>query len=384
MNNTAPAAAPTQAATPVRPTGRLASIDLIKAIAVLMVVVYHISLCSYKVFDDPAIDTLATFYLRCFLVVCVPLFFMANGYLLLPHKLDLRSHCIKILRLWLITLFWAAPTLAIELRLEGGSMSLLEFMTQLNTFTGVEIHLWYMGALVCIYIFFPLIKLAYDRSRPIFLLFIAFTALTTFGSRLINQFFTLIDAIGGARYYGEPTDKWFSIFNPYNGIYGYTLVYFCLGGLVPDMLARLQKKYPAMKSRNLLLTGCLLLGSLIHFAWFLFIYHKRNWYMCPIWYGYKTVSAVIMTVSAFLLCMNYRGQHRLPARLLQVVSGCSLGVYFLHMLVLLPLKPFVQAHMHWLCNLPGNVLLGLVVTAICVLVTLLIRRIPLLRQLLKL
>lgn len=99
------------------------------------------------------------------------------------------------------------------------------------------IHLWYMGALVCIYILFPLLKVVFDNSRKVFIYFTVVCAILTFGNELINHFITILLNTAGL-YEGIIDVNWFNDFNPFRNIFGYAFVYFCVGGLAHDFVKK--------------------------------------------------------------------------------------------------------------------------------------------------
>lgn len=100
-----------------------------------------------------------------------------------------------------------------------------------------DIHLWYMGALVCIYILFPLLKVVFDNSRKVFIYFTVVCAILTFGNELINHFITILLNTAGL-YEGIIDVNWFNDFNPFRNIFGYAFVYFCVGGLAHDFVKK--------------------------------------------------------------------------------------------------------------------------------------------------
>ena len=72
------------------PPNRTRFIDLMKALAMLYVAAYHISNLDYKFLAGSSVMSCFNFYLRCAFVCCVPLFLVANGYLLFRHDFDLK------------------------------------------------------------------------------------------------------------------------------------------------------------------------------------------------------------------------------------------------------------------------------------------------------
>ncbi len=72
---------------------RYDSIDLIECIAMLFVVMYHSTTVPYD-FNQSAYECV-NYFIRAILSTCVPLFFFANGYLLINKKFDLKKHLKK-------------------------------------------------------------------------------------------------------------------------------------------------------------------------------------------------------------------------------------------------------------------------------------------------
>lgn len=110
-------------------------------------------------------------------------------------------------------------------------------------------HLWYMGALVCIYVYFSLLKVTFDTNKKIFIYFTVISAILTFGNSLISNCLSILLNITGL-HEGLVDTNWFNMFNPFRGIYGYSFVYFCIGGLSHGVVKRI-KQIP-LKKRNII------------------------------------------------------------------------------------------------------------------------------------
>lgn len=86
---------------------RLYYIDLLESIAIFLVLAYHGTNYEYGFLED---SKNVLFYLRDYfrtmLSCCVPLFFFANGYLLLNRAFNLKKHIIKIIKLTVLTGLW--------------------------------------------------------------------------------------------------------------------------------------------------------------------------------------------------------------------------------------------------------------------------------------
>ena len=74
-------------------TERYHAIDIIKVLGLLFVILYHSATYQYDWLEDGQALFYFRYYFRTILSTCVPLFFFANGYLLLNKQFDLRKHC---------------------------------------------------------------------------------------------------------------------------------------------------------------------------------------------------------------------------------------------------------------------------------------------------
>ena len=116
------------------------------------------------------------------------MFFLVNGYLLFRKELNLRKHIIKTVRLTVVTIIWSFIIPVVLCPITGYEPTIKELLSWGWYRTmGWNDQLWFIGALVCIYIFFPILKVAYDKYRPAFLFFAAVCTIMTFGVVLLNQ-----------------------------------------------------------------------------------------------------------------------------------------------------------------------------------------------------
>ena len=85
---------------------RIFGYDLIKALAMFLVVFYHFNMLDFgfqpNTFYVPNINKL----FQIFCAAGVPLFFMVNGALTINKKTSLKKVTTKIFRIFLIAVFW--------------------------------------------------------------------------------------------------------------------------------------------------------------------------------------------------------------------------------------------------------------------------------------
>ena len=338
-------------------SGRICGFDLAETIAALFVVTYHISTCDFLFFRNPGIGTAITTCFRSFLVICVPLFLMINGYLLLHKPLHFKSHMLRTLRLVFLTVFWGIGPMLVQLGLEGRSLGPIAFFKEIFTFDdlwGPTIFLWYMGAMVCIYLLLPMLHIAFEKNRPIFYAFLITAAVCTLGTRLVDQAVTLADWFSYRRFAAEAETNALSVLNPLGATRGFPFVYFCLGGLLPELQKLLEKRFPNPKRRNLFLTVLMVVSAAVHTLWFLFLYKKSGHYICPVWNGYNTLSGAIISICALFLCLNWQGSPAGLQRVFRTVSENSFGIYLMHMMPVLVLRVYLPVWFPWLYSQGGQ------------------------------
>lgn len=352
-------------------------IDLIEFLGMMFVLIFHATTYSYSWMEDGSALSLLRYFFRTILSTCVPLFFFANGYLLLNRGFDLKKHIVKTIKIVILTCVWEIIDLLLLMLIKNEYLSFREFMGYLRTWYDPWIgHLWYMGALVCIYIFFPLIKTAFDNDKKIFIYFTIACAILTFGNKLICDCGSIIlNAIG--LYDGMLSIKWFKMFNPFRGIYGYSFVYFCVGGLAHGAIGKL-KEIP-LKKRNITAMVVIVLSCIGLFITGILLSNisGKIWYV--VWSGYDTIFTFVNVCMIFILSLAYSGH----SKIIRLVSLNTLGIYYMHMLFIHSTKEFVKT-IPVARSFVGCVVYALLVMFICLALTQLFIRIPLIKRLIKL
>ena len=351
-------------------------IDLMKVLGIWFVVIYHSTLYDYNWLERPVLLYYIRYYLRTILSTCVPLFFFANGYLLLNKPFELNKHIKKTVWMMALTVIWGSIGLLAIMPIENHFFSVGQFVENLVMFRpiGWINFLWFMGALVTIYALFPLIKHAYDTKKSLFNYFVLMVTGFTFVyvfvkyAAIIAAYLTDIESFST---FVCIVDQ----FNPFRGTWGYAFVYFCIGGMMrgkEDVLRRL-------KHRRKLATLALGLNCSLLFALGIFFSIMNDSQWDVVWDGYDTVFTLVNVICIFCLCLDYKGN----LRFIETVSDNTLGVYFIHkILIHLTIKYVVRIPSA--CTWIGNIVYALLVVAVCVVITQRIKRIPVLNALVRL
>lgn len=369
----------------ITPKPRIAWIDLLETIAIFSVVLCH---CTAHIANMPLSEANVGFYLhyalRSITAVCVPLFFFANGYLLLTRPFDLKRHFRKIIKFIFIAVFWYALTLAFLVFLHRDQLAANSLSNTITSLKYGVTHLWYLGALVCLYIFFPLLKVAYDHHRQAFIYFTLICAIITFGNTLLNNFMTFYSSFINHQGIIYTDTNFLNIFNPFRGMYGYTFVYFCLGGVVAYYFDKI--KAIARQKRNLIALCGLILGWLGLFGLGLMYSKASGQIWDNIWYGYDTIFALITTISIFFLSLNWRQDNII----FRTISRNTLGIYLIHMLIIYALTTwangFIMYYTSPLSSVPfiisfiGVIIYTIIVSFISLGITAIIKKLPLIKN----
>ncbi len=126
-----------------KPSSRIAWIDLLETIAISFVVLCH---CTAHIANVALSEAGTSFYihyaLRSIIAVCVPLFFFANGYLLLSRPFNLKKHFKKIIKFFLITIFWYIATLAFLVLLHRDQLATDGLINTVTSLKYGVTHLW--------------------------------------------------------------------------------------------------------------------------------------------------------------------------------------------------------------------------------------------------
>lgn len=340
-------------------------IDLLKAMAVFFVIIYHynnLAISYYNYFFESILST------------CVPIFFFANGAMVLNREFNLKKHILKLITIVILTIIWGVITLLILMLIRNQHMSLLEFAEKLVTWKEQWInHLWFLKAVVVIYIFLPLVKKSYDAERNNLYFFLVITFFMTFGNVLLSNCVNILEFIIGKNYL-RSNANFFGEFNAFRGIYGYSIVYFILGGLFFEYKEKFYDKIWVN------IAACTIVISMILLTLYSILMSKSNGELYDIvWFGYDSIPTLCMVISLFIISLRYKENHRI-LKLIGITGRNSLGIYFTHVIWgNVFLKYFRQ--LPYSDNIITNVLFGLFILLISLISVLLLNKVPVVKKL---
>ncbi len=356
-------------------SSRLTHIDLIETVATFFVVSYHATEYSFDFLNSGSVVDYLLYFFRTILSTCVPLFFFANGYLLLNKSFDLKKHIKKILHLLVLVLVWSFLLMMLYLLIAGESLSLNTVIVpilNMDVRWGMNLF-WYIGALICIYILFPLLKLAFDKDKKLFYFFTIICAFLTFGYKFINEIVLLLSPFTNMFENGIELPV-VTMFNPFRGSYGYAFVYFCIGGIIGEnkekVLSISKKKRNIISAFGVLVScACLFVIGVLHSRYI------KNEVWDIVWNGYDSIFTLFNVIFIYALCLNFNKENRF----IRCVSMNTLGIYIIHGLLLRLTAGIFEIDM--LCNLPFNLIFSLAILCICLLISMCMKKIPIFKKL---
>lgn len=365
----------------LRNKSRYYSLDFIKIIAIFLVCFYHFTTISRNFMTDKSIMAYINYYIYGLASVCVPLFFMVNGALMLNKDYDMKKHIKKIVTLLILIFSWGGIQLIIYAPLRGDTYTWKSFIYAILNWTNERIDsLWFLQTLICIYIIFPIIKEIYDKEDKTLLKYtLLFCGFVTFGIVFINMIVNVIQWMNGKQ---DLARKFFNIlvdpFNPIKGFRAYSLFYFISGGILFNKL-----KENKFKISNNKLIIAILLSLLFLFMYGCIMSVSNNKLYDTVWNGYDTIMTFIICVSIFVMAFRMEEKLENISSIISLVGSNTLGIYLLQGMVGAYLHPFYKQ-----LNNNGSIIMNIVfaitIMMVSLLITLIIKKIPILKKLLEL
>lgn len=362
---------------------RIDYLDILKAAAIFFVVFCHFVLLS---------ETVSANLFMCVCWMAVPTFFMVNGALLFMRPLDPGKHLKKtvcaycVMAVWKLVYMLAVPPLTAT-ALEGVSAGeVLNYLLLFGELPGIiNGHLWFIEALLAVYVVFPLFRILYDweerqehkGGHVITWFFAAASLVCTNG---FHSFGVMADMLRRAGIPFSISVDSLAAFQPF-GKYGNMLGFFLLGALLAG------RKRPLLGSKLRQRTG----GAIMLIAG-LFSLWGVKWFLSgqPAWdgillqEGYRHVPVIFMASGLFLLFQDVTLKSKWIAAPVRALAARTLGIFYLHWLfgwmLVNPLAGFLLTH-GISFGIGANILKNIVLMVPALAVTMVLERIPVVKRL---
>ena len=290
-------------------TDRKFHISLIKAVSALAVVVLHTFFAAFGSFEAQTGSWYAVRIIRNLMLWSVPCFVMATGELLLSKErvITLKKLFSRyILRaVVVLVVFTGINTLFDRFVMGAQNKGFMFFLKALAT-DGSWSHMWYLYLLLAIYLTLPAFKLAADHASSGELNYLLI---------VLAVFLSVIPTLNTV----------FPAFNP--AFYIPVTTIYPLYLLLGHALSVGSFKVPTP------LSWCLLVVSLAASGYLTYLGAAQGRSLSAD--SYSSVIVVITALSFYTLLSGIRGCcNKYVLWLVEKISGCTMGIYLIHMIVL--------------------------------------------------
>lgn len=272
---------------------------------------------------------------------------------------------------------WGAFTLIVASFYGNPISSVMDFIWPLfSVKRGPTNHLWFLRAMLCIYLLFPLMKVAYDKSKKVFIYFVVLCSIFVFGVNSLNIFIYVCKYV----FKGEVSSLWLNYLGEYNlfsNSHGVGFAYFCFGGLAFYLL-------PKIKTLNktkvkIWSVVAIFISTLLWFCVCVFITKTRHARIDNVWDGYETVFTLINVIALFMFAVSCEYRHKKLNNVYRFISKNTLGIYIFHQLVR---YPRIISRLYVGTTFMFGIVYTLALCAISLLITIIFQKIPIIKRLL--
>lgn len=379
---------------------RVVYLDILKAIAVFLVVFCHFVLLS------PTIPA-NIFMSACWMAV--PVFFMVNGALLFARPLHLKKHFRKTAGMYAVLVVWKLIYLLTVGPLTGAQTAgmtaggVFNYLFLFGELPGIiNGHLWFIEALLAVYLFFPVFRIAFDwegaaqnaareqggkkdgdktggalAGRRLLWVFAVLSLVCTNGLYSFGVLGSMLRAAGIP--FAVSADS-LAAFQPF-GKYGNMLGFFLLGALLSSC------KGPVCGSvKKQRASGAAMLTAGLAALWGVkcFLSGQAEWDGILLQEGYRHVPVIFMAAGLFLLCKDMRIRQKWLLAPVRALASRTLGIFYIHWLLgWLLVNPLAGRLLGAgiAFSVGTNILKTIVLMAPAFILTLIIERIPVIKKL---
>lgn len=356
---------------------RIEYLDLIKGISIILVVFCHRVTLS----DDTVLGNIV----MAAAWAAVPNFFFVSGGLMhQSHKFDWKKYLRKLIRAYIVLCIWKLLYLFFYPLIQEVSFSktdLIKYLFLFGDISGVATgHIWFMYAYILVLLFFPVSYFLYtggkDGQRVAgFVLVILF--ICSFMVTAGNFFFEILSRVTGCGLLQISI----SAVIPF-GSYTNMLFFFIAGAFLFGYRDKI-KEHMAKHHCCLWLPVVMIvvgIGGLV------FVKYCATgsvaWGGVYITDGYSRLMTVILSVGIYLFFQN-RPARKVGTFIARQIGTRTMGIYYLHMPLLVFCQVKLSPYYVEYYSFGLNILKTIIAVVICVLITAVLKKIPLVRELVK-
>ncbi|WP_287493102.1 acyltransferase [Sellimonas sp.] len=320
------------------------NLELIRMISFVLVIAIHVSNYFCRAYGEiPNSEYAFSLVVDTAARVSVPSFFMISGALLLGREETLKKHCRRILRFLSVLAVWS-----VVYYLWNTCYMKTEVKLQEIIFVPAEAHLWYLYAMIPIYLVLPFLQvMCRNLSKNIET---ALLIIST-GAVLLNFRTTFT---GEELYYDLPLIG--DIVYTYYLFFGY-------------YISKYRKKIPIRQKTAVLI--CIFSMAVSFGATMGATFAKGYHYEKELTYGSPFV--ILASVMFFIIMIRVNDGNFQPSdrrkRIIDLFCNCSFGIYLIHILFLDNYKKYMEPtdFTAWIA-IPGLTFVIAAVSFVCVLI----------------
>ncbi len=357
---------------------RFDEIDLLKTIAIIMVITLHIPVLYTDFQTTHELSNYIQYACR-LISEGVLIFIMINGYLLLNKPFDKEKHKKKVYKIILLFVLWGALNVILKSIIRGESITLIKVVKNVlnikisHPYSGL---LWFLQNLLGLYIIFPIIKYVHDSNKRLYKYLSAVIIFFSVGINLISLITIIIESVFKVKDIKNVVLNNFVAINPLtNNMF---LLYFVLGGYIFEKKEKIKTKKNVIKLAIIGLVSWILafiIGVIIS---------KCNNATYLDNYNYYQIFMVFTIIGLYALCTLYVSKGNIINKIITIIGRNTMGIYFIHNFVIEIINKFFLKPNNIQLNFGERLLFLVVVFVISLIISILISKIPKLNKIIKL
>ena len=318
-------------------------LDMIKIISAFMVTFYHFAHGRINYGFIPGEYYIPNFnrFIMSLCAMSVPLFFMVSGALMLNKERSWKQIIYKCIKLFLLIVIWKFAFCPI----------------------------WFLRTLAILYILTPILKKVCDMTNKIFMYVVMIALLIM--PFIYNYAVVLLQYMN--------IDYKLNIFGNIIEIKNlsrtgcftmYSILYYLLGNIMHN------KNYTSVK----MCISFVILGIVMNLTEVTLVTNTTNKMFDGVNASFPTIGALLMAVGVFgiLKCINYNTSWK---KMFMKISPYIMGIYLMHLMVIhILFKVIIQVNE---LSIISAILLSILMDTICVLLGMVIKKIPYVNEIIK-
>lgn len=352
---------------------RYANLDLLKTIAIVMVIMLHSSVLNTNFVTTPGISSIIQYAIR-IISEGVAIFILVNGFLLInKENFDLKKHLKKILKIFIILIIWSVLLTIASKLIWGQGITISDtiktiFTTDINNkYTGV---LWFLQSLIALYLIFPILKNLHDTNKKVYnYLFI----LLLINTILVNTLGLVSNLI--------QTKMQFNMINMFTAYLSKFqiltnrnfLIFFMLGGYLFENKEKFEEKKVRIKWS---LIG---LGAWIMALLYAITISKLKNKMYASNFNFESVFILLSIIGMYAFTYKYKDNNKWYNNLITCIGKNSLGIYLVHIIIIRLIDKLYVGEITMLYKI-AKISIVLIISLI---VTLIIKKIPKVKKIIE-